>query len=143
LAEYQGVFQLFDKNKRGIIDYDSLRDGMIAMRLHPKDSEVRQMIKEADASKTGSIDFHGFVGALTRKLSKLDREEEILKAFNTFDRNDKGVIPAEQLRIALTTLGDKLADKEVREVLALATGSDGNFDYERFVKIMVGKIILE
>jgi hypothetical protein len=31
----------------------------------------------------------------------------------------------------------------LREVLPLATGSDGMFDYEKFVKIMVGKIQLE
>jgi Ca2+-binding EF-hand superfamily protein len=34
--------------------------------MHPKDSEIRNMIKEADVSKTGTIDFTEFVGVLTR-----------------------------------------------------------------------------
>ena len=132
--------------------------------LHPKDQDVRNMIKEADTSKTGTIDFKGFVDCLTNKLMKMDNEDEILKAFNTFDRNDKGVIPADELRKQLTTLGDKLTEKEVssliietsrsgvfnsflsffllqiREVLKEGSDADGNFDYEKFVKIMTGKI---
>merc|ERR1712093_810601 len=71
IAEYQGVFELFDKEKRGTIDFDALKAGMLAMRMHPKDSDIRQMIKEADVSKTGSIDFTEFVGVLTRKVGKI------------------------------------------------------------------------
>lgn len=44
----------------------------------------------------------------------MDNEDAILKAFNTFDLNDTGVLNVEDLRTALTTLGDKLTDKEVQ-----------------------------
>jgi len=138
-AEYKGVFDLFDKQKRGFIDFDSLKAGMIAMRLHPKDEEVKAMLKEANVSGNGKIDFVEFCGVLSRKLGKMDREADILKAFNTFDRNDKGTIQSEELRKALTTLGDKLSDKEVRAVLAEGSNEEGQFDYESFVRKMVGK----
>jgi len=140
IAEFQGVFKLLDQQNRGTLDFESLKAGMNAMRLHPKDQDVRQMIKEADTSKTGTIDFKGFVDCLTNKLMKMDGEDEILKAFNTFDRNDRGVIPGDELRRALTTLGDKLTEKEIREVLKEGSDQEGNFDYEKFVKIMTGKI---
>jgi len=138
-AEYRGVFDLFDKQKKGSIDFDSLKAGMIAMRLHPKDDEVRAMIKEANVTGNGKIDFAEFCGVMTRKLGKMDREQDILKAFNTFDRNDRGFIASEELRKALTTLGDKLSDKEVRAVLAEGSNEEGHFDYESFVRKMVGK----
>eukprot|EP01087_Luapelamoeba_hula_P007206 TRINITY_DN174_c0_g1_i1.p1 TRINITY_DN174_c0_g1~~TRINITY_DN174_c0_g1_i1.p1 ORF type:complete len:154 (+),score=39.40 TRINITY_DN174_c0_g1_i1:105-566(+) len=140
IAELQGVFDLFDKQKRGTLDFESLKAGMIAMRMHPKDSDIHQMIKEADVSKTGSIDFTEFVSVLTRKLGKMDSEDEILRAFNTFDRNDKGVIPADELRRNLTTLGDKLSEAEIRAVLKEGSDEEGKFDYEKFVKIMTGKV---
>ncbi len=81
--------------------------------MHPKDQEIRQMIKEADVTKTGSIDFTEFVGVLTRKVGKMDSEAEILRAFNTFDPKDTGEIKAEELRRVLGTVADKLSDKEV------------------------------
>jgi Ca2+-binding EF-hand superfamily protein len=31
IAEYQGVFELFDKEKRGTLDFDALKAGMLAM----------------------------------------------------------------------------------------------------------------
>jgi Ca2+-binding EF-hand superfamily protein len=54
----------------------------------------------------------------------MDNEDAILKAFNTFDLNDTGVLNVEDLRTALTTLGDKLTDKEVqlRTVLTATLG---------------------
>jgi len=139
IAEYQGVFELFDKEKRGTIDFEALKAGMLAMRMHPKDSDVRQMIKEADVSKTGSIDFTEFVGVLTRKVGKMDTADEILKAFNTFDRQDRGEIRVEDLKKALMTIGDKLSEKEMREVLKEGADEEGNFNYEKFVQVLVGK----
>ena len=107
--------------------------------MHPKDSDIRQMIKEADVSKTGSIDFTEFVGVLTRKVGKMDSQDEILRAFNTFDRQDRGEIAVDELKRALMTIGDKLSEKEVREVLKEASDEEGMFNYEKFVQIMVGK----
>eukprot|EP00005_Dracoamoeba_jomungandri_P004044 CAMPEP_0174250552 /NCGR_PEP_ID=MMETSP0439-20130205/693_1 /TAXON_ID=0 /ORGANISM="Stereomyxa ramosa, Strain Chinc5" /LENGTH=154 /DNA_ID=CAMNT_0015330665 /DNA_START=21 /DNA_END=485 /DNA_ORIENTATION=+ len=139
LAEYQGVFALFDKEGRGVITFEDIKAGMIAMKMHPKDSDIRKMMKEADASKTGSIDFTEFAAVLTNKLGKLDSEDEILRAFNTFDRQDIGLIPREELRTALTTLGNKLSEKEIRDILKEGTDEEGMFDYEKFVQVMVGK----
>lgn len=139
IAEYQGVFALMDKEGRGTVDFDVLKTAMMALRMHPKDSEIRNMIKEADVSKTGTIDLTEFVGVLTRKLGKMDNEDAILKAFNTFDLNDTGVLNVEDIRTALTTLGDKLTDKELREMFATGADSSGNFEYEKFVRVMVGK----
>merc|ERR1712232_17026 len=139
IAEYQGIFELFDKEKRGVLDFDSLKAGMTAMRMHPKDSQVRSMIKEADVSKTGTIDFTEFCSVLTRKLGKLDSEEEIVRAFNTFDRKDSGNLTVEDLRKALCGLGQPLSEKEFRAVIKAGADEDGDFDYERFAAVMVGK----
>jgi hypothetical protein len=51
----------------------------------------------------------------------MDNEDAITKAFNTFDLNDSGSLNVEDIRTALTTLGDKLTDKEVRNDATQAT----------------------
>eukprot|EP01089_Gocevia_fonbrunei_P009965 TRINITY_DN22430_c0_g1_i1.p1 TRINITY_DN22430_c0_g1~~TRINITY_DN22430_c0_g1_i1.p1 ORF type:complete len:148 (-),score=44.85 TRINITY_DN22430_c0_g1_i1:18-461(-) len=137
IAEYQGVFNLFDKEKKGYIDFDSLKAGMTLLRLHPKDQDVRKMIQEADVSKTGNIGFEEFTGIMAKKLGKLDSEDVIIDAFNTFDRQDRGFIPIDELRRALTTQGDKLTDAEWRAVAKEA--QEGKLHYEQFVKKILGK----
>eukprot|EP01088_Endostelium_zonatum_P002457 TRINITY_DN13015_c0_g1_i1.p1 TRINITY_DN13015_c0_g1~~TRINITY_DN13015_c0_g1_i1.p1 ORF type:complete len:149 (+),score=46.44 TRINITY_DN13015_c0_g1_i1:82-528(+) len=137
LAEFQGVFDMLDKDKKGYLDFESLKAGMEALQLHPKDQDVRKMIMEADVQKTGTIGFQEFVNVMRAKLDKLDSEEDVIDAFITFDRADKGWIPVDELRRALTTQGDKLNDAEWRAV-AKEAGSDGHFDYEKFVKKIMG-----
>jgi Ca2+-binding EF-hand superfamily protein len=106
--------------------------------MHPKDSEIRDMIKEADKTKSGSIDFRAFVDVITKKIGKLDSEAEILKAFNTFDKQDHGEISVDELRRALCSMGDALSDKDFREVVRVAGDNDGTVDYAKFTKVMVG-----
>ena len=83
------------------------------IEMHPKDSDIRDMIKDADKTKTGVIDFRAFVDVIVAKMSKMDSEAEITKAFNTFDKKDTGSLTVDELRRALTTMGDKLPDKDV------------------------------
>ena len=60
----------------------------------------------------------------------MDNEDAILKAFNTFDLNDTGVLNVEDLRTALTTLGDKLTDKEVQlRTAPMAKTHSSNFSF--------------
>jgi Ca2+-binding EF-hand superfamily protein len=48
IAEYQGVFELFDKEKRGTIDFDALKAGMLAMSTNPYESRFQIKKWEAD-----------------------------------------------------------------------------------------------
>lgn len=137
IAVYQGVFEIFDTDKSGAITLEKLKAGMSGLKLHPKDSELREMFKEADKNKTGSIDFRAFVDVMTRKMGNLDSEKDILKHFNTFDKADVGEISSDELRRGLTSMGDRLSEKEFRTVLDSAE-IDGMFDYHKFTKMMVG-----
>lgn len=41
IAEYQGVFELFDKEKRGTLDFDALKAGMLAMSTNHRESRFQ------------------------------------------------------------------------------------------------------
>jgi Ca2+-binding EF-hand superfamily protein len=41
IAEYQGVFELFDKEKRGTLDFDALKAGMLAMSTNHHESRFK------------------------------------------------------------------------------------------------------
>jgi len=79
----------------------------------------------------GSINFDGFVSLVARKLRDKDPEEEIRSAFKVFDINKTGFISASTLREVMTTLGEKLTEEEVEEMIIDAdTDHDGQINYE-------------
>ena len=52
-----------------------------------------------------------------------------------FDKEGNGFIGAGELRYVLTSLGEKLSDEEVDELLkGVQVGPDGNINYESFVR---------
>jgi calmodulin len=54
---------------------------------------------------------------MARKMRDTDSEEEIREAFKVFDRDDNGFISAAELRHVMTSIGEKLTDDEVDEMI--------------------------
>jgi len=75
---------------------------------------------------------------MARKVKDTDSEEEIKEAFKVFDKDNNGFISAAELRHVMTSLGEKLTDEEVDEMIREAdVDGDGRINYEEFVKMMV------
>lgn len=58
------------------------------------------------------MDFSTFLTMMHRQIQQEDPKEEILEAFRMTDKQKKGFIQASELRAKLTTLGEKLTNKE-------------------------------
>ena len=77
----------------------------------------------------GEIDFPEFLTMMAKK-HQVDPEQELREAFRVFDKNGDGFISAEELRIVMTSLGERLTDKEVDDMLKEAdSNNDGKIDY--------------
>jgi calmodulin len=69
---------------------------------------------------------------MARKMKDTDSEEEIREAFKVFDRDNNGFISAAELRHVMTSIGEKLTDDEVDEMIREADqDGDGRIDCER------------
>ena len=87
------------------------------------------MINEVDADNNGTIDFPEFLTMMARKMKDTDSEEEIREAFKVFDRDNNGFISAAELRHVMTSIGEKLTDDEVDEMIREADqDGDGRID---------------
>ena len=68
------------------------------------------------------------------------QDDGIEEAFKVFDRDGNQLISAAELRQVMTTLGDKLTDEEVDEMIREADiDGDGHINYEEFVRMMMAK----
>lgn len=66
-----------------------------------------------------------------------DTAEDFIEGLRHFDKDGSGVISSAELRHLLTTLGEKLLDDEVEQLLAGQEDSQGNIHYEEFVKTVM------
>ncbi|KAB5511660.1 hypothetical protein GE09DRAFT_1047467 [Coniochaeta sp. 2T2.1] len=131
IAQYRQVFDLFDKDHTGDITAEELGEVMRGLGLNPSDSELHDLIAEADVNKDGSIDFNEFLNMMARTVKEVDNEEELKNAFKVFDKDGSGTISAIELRAVLQHLGENLTDDDLDEMLKMADkNGDGNIDCE-------------
>lgn len=75
------------------------------------------MMQQVDVDRSGTIDFPTFLDVMAQRMSASENEHDLREAFRVFDKQNNGRIPAQELRVAMTTLGEKLTDREVEEML--------------------------
>ncbi|OMJ29962.1 Calmodulin [Smittium culicis] len=137
IAEFKEAFQLFDKDGDGSVTTSELGVVMRSLNQNPSDAELADMINEIDADGNGTIDFPEFLTLMARKMKDTDTEEEIREAFKVFDKDGNGFISASELKHVMTSLGEKMSEAEVEEMIAEAdTDGDGQINLEEFLKMM-------
>lgn len=137
VKEFQEIFDLFDTDGSGTITIKELCVVMQSLGQNPTEEEVRRMVKTVDTDNNGEVDFTEFMELITRKLQSVDIQEEILEAFRVFDRDGNGSICKEELRLAMTTLGEKVKEEELDELMKAADfNGDGQINYTEFTKMI-------
>ncbi|XP_022753582.1 calcium-dependent protein kinase 29-like [Durio zibethinus] len=129
------MFRNFDTNGSGTITVEELRDGLARLGSKLTETEIKQLMDAADVDKSGAIDYIEFITA-TMDRHRLDREENIHKAFRFFDKDGSGFITRDELRQAMSEygMGDEATVDEVIE--DVDTDKDGRINYEEFVAMM-------
>jgi calmodulin len=80
------------------------------------------------------LDFDEFLAMMSDKMKGLDDDEEIREAFKVFDKNGDGFIESSELRQVMQSLGEKLTEEEVEDMIREADADgDGRVNYQEFV----------
>jgi calmodulin len=133
LEELFEAFSLFDKDYNGVLTSKELGIVMQSISLNPTESEIRDMINEAETSKENSIDFPEFLAFLSRKtIVDENNPAEMQKAFEIFCGQDKkDFIDANSFMEVLKELGEPFTKEEIEKLIKEADVTrDGKLRFE-------------
>lgn len=70
-------------------------------------------------------------------MGHVNTREEVVEAFRVFDKQGKGTVTTNELREALSDLGDYMDPNEIEELIYEADfDQSGNIRYEDFVNLL-------
>ncbi|XP_076057129.1 neo-calmodulin-like [Oratosquilla oratoria] len=140
VAEFKEAFMLFDKDEDGMITTAELGVVMRSLGQRPSETELRNLVSEVDTSGDGTIEFNEFLQMMSKKLKDVDNEDELKEAFKVFDKKNSGFLSSSELRHVMTSLGEKLSEEEVEDMLKeAAPNGEGKVNYEEFVNLITRK----
>ena len=75
-----------------------------------------------------TLDLKEFLGLMAATTGK---DKELIAAFKEFDKDGNGFITPDELRSVMKSMGEKLSDSELTEMIMKADKSgDGQVDYD-------------
>jgi len=135
--EFKEAFKTYSPTGGNI----SVRDLGYVMRYmgqNPSLSELEEMVSQFGSG--GSISMDGFLRLMGKRFKDSAAEDEVMEAFQVFDKDGKGYISSAELRHIMTNLGDRLSEEEVETMLNEAiAGEEGSLNYTEFVRLMLNR----
>lgn len=137
LAEFQEAFNLFDNRGDGKIQQQQIGECLRALGQNPTESDVKKFTMQLKPDERVSFEVFLPIYQAISKQRTADTADDFIEGLRHFDKDASGFISSAELRHLLTTLGEKLADDEVEQLLQNQEDSQGNVNYEEFVRMVM------
>jgi len=140
LSDSREVFCYFDSKGDDKIGVNQVGDVLRALGQNPTEAEIKKCCSHW-ANNEARITFEDFL-PIYQSVNKNKEQhslEEFVEGLSHFDKEGNGLINVAELRHLLTTLGERLSDEEVEQLLQGQEDSHGNVNISEFVRnIMQG-----
>lgn len=140
IADFREAFKTFDTDEDGYLSLKELGDLLLELGAPVTSEELDEMKLEIDIEQNGTIDFKEFILLMARKMRDYDNEDEYIEAFRIFDKDKKDLISKENLKEAMTIIGqfvwnESPTDEDIAYMIKEAdTDGDGFLHYSDFIK---------
>ncbi|XP_059611286.1 myosin-2 essential light chain [Phlebotomus argentipes] len=137
LAEFLEAFNLFDNRGDGKIQLNQVGECLRALGQNPTESDVKKCTHQLKPDERISFEVFLPIYQAISKARSADTADDFIEGLRHFDKDASGLISTAELRHLLTTLGEKLTDDEVEQLLSNQEDSQGNVNYEEFVRMVM------
>eukprot|EP01121_Diplochlamys_sp_Union-15-3_P021673 TRINITY_DN889_c0_g1_i1.p1 TRINITY_DN889_c0_g1~~TRINITY_DN889_c0_g1_i1.p1 ORF type:complete len:216 (+),score=55.39 TRINITY_DN889_c0_g1_i1:107-754(+) len=136
----QEVFSLWDIEGDGTIEVSVLGDVLRAVGQSPTEAEIETFINEF-SNDSGVIDWPTFQQIMAKGTGRdKDLEQDVYQAYYVFDQKDNGICLSAEVENAFMSIGEKLTDHEVEDLIQYADPNHtGFFKFEDFIKMQLSK----
>ena len=135
--EFQEAFNLFDSRGDGKIQLNQVGECLRALGQNPTESDVLKCTHQLKADERISFEVFLPIYQAISKSRSVDTADDFIEGLRHFDQDASGFISTAELRHLLTTLGEKLTDDEEEQLLQNQEDSQGNVNYEEFVRMVM------
>eukprot|EP01130_Rhizamoeba_saxonica_P006899 TRINITY_DN2767_c0_g1_i1.p1 TRINITY_DN2767_c0_g1~~TRINITY_DN2767_c0_g1_i1.p1 ORF type:complete len:149 (+),score=47.59 TRINITY_DN2767_c0_g1_i1:74-520(+) len=135
IQEFKDSFDLFDKDKDGVISISELETVLRALGQSPTQEEFAQLVAQIDKDGDGRIQFEEFLDLMEMKMN-MTRDEDA-ECFGMFDKDKDGYIESAELRQVFDSLGDRLSVEEIDAMIKYADKSgNGKVSFDDFTTLI-------
>ena len=141
-STYSKIFRLYDEDNDGFVDFVYLSEMMRSAGAIFLDSDLERPM-EAIRNNNGADIFNekDYTELCIKFTNNDETVEDLIEAFKFWDTDNSGRVSTEDIRKALTTLGDKLSEDEINALIKEADPNNiGAIDYEYYSKVLFRKI---
>lgn len=107
--------------------------------LNPTEAELKEMQDVVTKQFGGSIDARGLTQILQPRLQQLQTtSDELRDALEVFDKNGNGMIPIQDFKSSLTTLGERVPDEMMDELIReIDQDGDGQVSIDAAIRTLL------
>uniref|UniRef100_A0A3B3T7W9 Myosin, light chain 1, alkali; skeletal, fast n=1 Tax=Paramormyrops kingsleyae TaxID=1676925 RepID=A0A3B3T7W9_9TELE len=128
------AFGLFDRVGDNKVAYNQVADMMRALGQNPTNKDVAKILGNPSAEEMANkrVDFESFLPMLQAIVNTTEKGtfEDYVEGLRVFDKEGNGTVMGAELRIVLSTLGEKLTASEVDALMQGQEDENGCVNYE-------------
>ncbi|XP_062236384.1 myosin, light polypeptide 3, skeletal muscle [Platichthys flesus] len=137
VADFKESFGLFDRIGDSQVGFNQVPDIMRALGQNPTNKDVIKILgnPSADDMANKRISFDDFLPML-KQVDALPKGsyDDYVEGLRVFDKEGNGTVMGAELRIVLSTLGEKMTEDEIESLMTGQEDENGSVHYEAFVK---------
>ncbi|PVD32611.1 hypothetical protein C0Q70_08053 [Pomacea canaliculata] len=139
-AELKQAFSMFEKAGKGKIQVRDLGELLRCLGWNPSEQDLEEARHELEVTARGTISFADVEAYIARRGGIYygnNAEEDILVAFQVLDKSGNGKIEVEEFRHFMTTMGERMTNEEVEDLLRSARRDGEEFiEYKDLMRAM-------